>query len=178
MAHIRVGRKSGFIVRGGRSVRQMLWLADTWTQTVLASASATALVSSLNAAALALRPFTIIRTHSHILYGSDQTGTTEDQSGGMGMTIVTDQAITAGVGSIPTPSLVNSADWFALQMLASNFTFITGIGTLLDRVHYDIDSRAMRKVDVGSDLAVVVDNSGLSTGAVIQAINRILIKLH
>ncbi len=59
-----MARKSGFVRRGGRMVRETIWFGQTETQTVLAAANTAAILTSLNAAALALRPFTIIRSQT------------------------------------------------------------------------------------------------------------------
>ena len=50
-----------------------IWIGAGAGTTVLAASSAT-LVSVLNAGALALRPFTILRTRMDLLVASDQTG--------------------------------------------------------------------------------------------------------
>jgi len=42
----------------------------------------------------------------------------------------------------------------------------------------DYDSRAMRKVPEGSDIAVVIETSAVSLGAVVQTAGRVLVKLH
>ena len=71
MANIRVGRKSGFIVRGGKSRRESTWIALNTVEATLGGAPTAVLMNSLNAAALALRPFTVVRSRGTILVFSD-----------------------------------------------------------------------------------------------------------
>ena len=81
MANLRTGRKSGFITRGGVSRRETVWFGDVYTNTAVAAANTAVLLSSLNAAALALRPFTIVRTRGQLSIRTDQTAATEQQVG-------------------------------------------------------------------------------------------------
>ena len=71
MANINVGRKSGFIVRGGARRRETLWIGDTLIETTIATGTTAVLLSTLNAAALALRPFTVVRTRGAVNISSD-----------------------------------------------------------------------------------------------------------
>ena len=66
MANVIVSRKSGFIRRGGSMRRETAWLTDPTAEVTMSGAPTALLISSLNAAALALRPFTIIRTRGVI----------------------------------------------------------------------------------------------------------------
>ncbi len=71
MANLRVGRRSGRVFRGGRQVRESLWFNALELTTTLAAASTAVLVGTLSAAALALRPFTVVRTRGNITVHSD-----------------------------------------------------------------------------------------------------------
>ncbi len=62
MANIRTGRKSGLILRGGAMRRETFWVGGTVTQTVVVAGANPVLLTSLSTLALALRPFTIVRT--------------------------------------------------------------------------------------------------------------------
>ncbi len=71
------------------------------------------LQSSLNPAALALRPFTIIRTVGMFSMVSDQVAAQEDPFGAYGLAVVSDQARVAGVASVPSPITDQNSDlWF------------------------------------------------------------------
>ncbi len=161
--------------------RETSWLFLAATQTALVSGSSAALVSVLNAAALGLRPFTIIRSHLEALIISDQQGATESQISAVGIAIVGDQATTIGITAVPRPASDAGSDlWFLHQWMLNDFTrgsdatgFQSNAGT-----HYSIDSKAMRKVEDGQDLALVLENDTLSDGTAITLAGRVLIKLH
>ena len=70
-------RHSGFRARMVSQGRKTFWLAGTHFQTVMAAANTAVLISTLNAAALALRPFTVIRTRGYIALLSDQLSANE-----------------------------------------------------------------------------------------------------
>jgi len=71
------------------------------------------LLTSLNAAALSLRPFTVIRTHLSVHLRSDQFAASEEQAAGVGMAVVSDEASAIGVSAIPTPVTDAASDlWF------------------------------------------------------------------
>ncbi len=136
---------------------------------------------SLNAAALALRPFTIVRTRFLLGMSSDQAAASERQVGGFGMAVVSDQANAIGVTAVPTPiSDMGSDLWFVHQLLYNDFVFGTGVG-FEDNVlaQYVIDSKAMRKVDIGQDLVVVAEFSSNGSGGFnITAGGRMLVKVN
>ena len=178
MANIITGRKSGFIVRSGVRRRQMLWLQDTWGTNTLGAASTKVLISALAGGALALRPFTIVRSRTQLLFLSDQVAATEGQTGGYGETVVADQAVAAGVASVPSPSLNSEADWHVFQALVGFVEVVTGAGIFLEQNQYTVDSKAMRKVDMGEDLISVFDLAAGSSGATLTSFTRTLIKLH
>ncbi len=90
MANIISSRKSGFIQRSGRMRRETLWFNGVATSTNLAAANTAALTAELNAAALALRPFTVVRTRVEWSVVSDQRVATEFFDAAMGWAVVTD----------------------------------------------------------------------------------------
>ncbi len=167
------------VVRRERSQRrQTLWIASQPASTALASASTGVFLSSLNAAALALRPFTIVRTRGRIFLRSDQLATSEDYDVAYGMTVVTDQASAVGVTAIPTPINEMESDWFVYEQLVGRFSFATSAAFNESGVGKDFDSKAMRKVDLGSDMVVVAEPSAVADGQVLWDSFRMLIKLH
>jgi len=180
VANIRTVRRSGRVFRGGRSRRESLWLFGGPFDTTLAVATSSALVGVLNAGALALRPFTVVRTHLNWFMKSDQTGVLEEQQVGYGLAVVSDQASAIGITAVPTPFTDLGSDlWFLHAVLASSFTFISGVGVEAPGgTMKDVDSRAMRKVEDGQDIAVVLENSGISDGTQNLSVFRMLVKLH
>ncbi len=105
---------------------------------------------SLNAAALALRPFTVVRSRFLVSIASDQVAASETQVGAVGLAVVSDQANAIGVTAVPTPITDMGSDlWFVHQLLYNEMIFGSAIGfqTQAQRI-YEIDSKAMRKVDI------------------------------
>ena len=173
--------RRGFTRRDGRTAaRETIWFGFAEVRSTLASASLAAIFHSLNAAALALRPFTIVRSHFLWHLRSDQAGATENADVGFGIAVVSDQASAVGVTAVPTPFAdFGSGLWFSHTMLANHLTFISGVGVFPDNdAMVQIDSKAMRKVDSGQDIVTVLENSSLSDGSTSFIAGRMLVKLH
>ncbi len=175
-----MARKSGFVRRNNVMRRETLCLGDAITQTTIAAAGTAVLIGVLNAAALALRPFTIIRSRGFVAINSDQAAISEDQEIGYGEAVTTEQATAIGVTAVPTPLTDSDSDaWMVYEAMATNFRFLSSIGFesngQLERI---IDSKAMRKVESGFDLARTVETSATSEGVVVVDFVRHLVKLH
>ena len=170
-----MARKSGFVRRNGVMRRETLWIGSTTISTTMAAASAV-LTTILNAAALALRPFTIVRTRGVVIVRSDQISALQRYDGAFGMAVVSEQASTAGVASIPTPTTDSDSDlWYVYERVLSTVVNSAN-GNELGRERI-IDSKAMRKVEDGSDVVSVVENP-LAAGCVVDHFFRTLVKLH
>ncbi len=178
-----MARRSGFVRRHGVMRRETLWISIPAAVTTLAAASTSALVGVFNAAALALRPFTIVRVRGYWHVRSDQIATSELWGASMGYSVVSDQAAAIGVTAVPVPETDRDSDLFFLYesmwgtlneqgALAAGFSFIeTGRGE-----HFD--SKAMRKVEQGQDLAITVETPSTVASAVVHEGGRMLVKLH
>ena len=179
MAHVITGRKTGFIQRSGRMVRQSRWLglADFQSTTLAAGSNAT-LITSFAAGLLAERPFTIVRTRGTLYLESDQTAVTESQFCAYAHAVVSDQAVAVGISAVPTPFADESDLFFVFQTLVSRLLVTTDVGRLLAGVQMEFDSRAMRKVDEGSNAISVAEAGPTSSGLTLRNIFRMLIKLH
>jgi len=178
MANIRVNRKSGVVVRGGVSRRETVWLGFQYAQTVLAASATAALVYSLNAAALALLPFTIVRTRMNWTCQSDQSAATEDFIGNFGWCVVSDQAAAIGVTAVPTPAFDLSSDlWFLIDQWIGTFQLI-GSNVTTNMNVLKIDSKSMRKVEVGQDIVGVAEAGITESGVTVRTVGRMLVKLH
>ncbi len=104
---------------------------------------------------------------------SDQSAATETQSAAIGWAVVSDQAVAVGVTAVPTPvSELGSDLWFVHQYILAR-----GIN-LADYQQIEIDSKAMRKVEEGSDVVVVGERGAASDGVQLLQAARFLIKLH
>jgi len=160
--------------------RQSLWLFSAWTNVTVATGGA-AILTSLNAAALALRPFTVVRSRGFLHIATDQAGTTENQALIYGRIVVKDEALAIGITAVPTPESQSASDWHVFEPMATRFQLNSAIGF----VHpagfgMQYDSKAMRKVDLGDDLIDVVEVglSGPSEGVLFRSFSRVLLKLH
>ena len=154
--------------------RLTTWFELKPVETTITEATA-ALVATFTTAELALRPFTIVRTHLELWLRSDQAAAIERQHCGIGLAVVSDQAIAVGVTAVPTPVTEAASNlWFLHQFMSaaeSNLTDRTRNGTFRT-----VDSKAMRKVEVGQDLAVVVEGGVIGSGMVVGMALRMLIK--
>ncbi len=132
----------------------------------------------MNAAALALRPFTVVRERLYWYCRADVVTGGEEWGGAIGSCVVSDQAVAIGVTAVPTPITDLGSDlWYMHSIMFGRFG-----GTQVEEVGRDkeIDSKGMRKVEDGEDLILVVES-----GATAQALSmvsqiggRTLIKLH
>ena len=161
------------------SWRQSLWFEFDAVSTTLAAAGNAVIQTSLNAAALALRPFTVVRTRGLIHLTSDQVVASEFQDVALGAIVLQEPAIAAGAGSVPTPVTEDASDWFVYERMMNDFLFFDATGVSVnDGRQRLVDSKAMRKVDLGMDIGVIVEASALSDGAIVTTYLRMLIKLH
>ncbi len=160
--------------------RTKIWIGSGVGEDTL-TASTIVLISTLSVGALALRPFTILRTRMNILYSTDQLTASEQPFGTYGKIVVTDSATSAGIGSIPSPSGISPGDpeasWFVNQAMASRI--LRGAAGMDASVgnQYEIDSKSMRKVGPDDDVATVFTQDA-AVGAGIVTSGRMLIQLH
>ena len=169
------------LVTVGRTVRGGSKRATDW----IASAADTAR-TSLAAATTVLdqifpfeEPATIIRTRGSLWVDSDQMAATEFPFGAMGMMVASDEAAAVGVSAFPDPYNTASFEFFVHQFWAAHLDFGSAIGFDSSAgERYDFDSKAMRKVDAGKTVGVVLTNNSATDGAVFLLSFRMLIKLH
>ena len=102
-------RARGCFVRPAPKTK--VWIGIAAAEQTLGAGTST-LTSVLNAAALALRPFTILRTRLLLSYMSDQDSTSERPFGAYGEMIVTENASAVGITAIPAPSVDTDGDWY------------------------------------------------------------------
>ncbi len=164
-------------VRGAAAIRQRR--LTTWFQFSPADSTMTAsggsAIFSLNAAALALRPFTIVRSHFEIGLRSDQEAAVEQQRVGFGIAVVSDEATAVGVTAIPTPVTEAASNlWLLHQYIFGEESRL--VDKALPERQVSIDSKAMRKVEVGQDVVVVAELAGVGGGVIITVAGRMLIK--
>ena len=178
MARSFVGVRRASFRGGGSQRRQTLWLSSVTTVATIAPATPI-LLTSLNAAALSMRPFTVVRTRGNLTLESDQSVASEFYEAAYGDIVVSDEAVAAGVASVPTPVAQDASDWHVYARTSGIFEFgdATGFQTAGGQV-MQFDSKAMRKVDLGEDLIGVVEGAAPGLGSIIRVYVRTLIKLH
>ena len=158
--------------------RETAWIAiqalvDTATNALV-------LISQLNATALALRPFTIVRIHWSIWMITDNIASSENQLAAVGAAVVSEQASAIGITAVPTPISDAGSDLFFLhQSMVSATDVLTAVGqSSPSGVGFEVDSKAMRKVNDDQDVVFVYENSGGGGGSTIMTMGRMLLKLH
>ncbi len=181
MAHLNIGRKSGFIQRSGRMRRQTSWVGGVWTSDAIALNTAVLLTTFTAAALVDLVPFTIVRTRGLLFLASDQAAGTENAAVSYGHAVVTQQAVDVGVTAVPLPDDDSDSDlWYVWEALATRIHLSSAIGFNQVGVTRILDSKAMRKVEDGQNPISIVQTplTGFSEGVVFRSVFRQLVKLH
>ena len=166
-------RRFSRVARVPSSPRRLTtWFEFQWFQQTL-TAEGGSIFFSLNAAALGLVPFTIVRSHFMIHVQSDQAAAVEEFFGAVGIAVVSTEAVAVGVTAVPTPiTEMGSALWFVHQMYGgAQRTAADKSGVLIS-----IDSKAMRKVEAGQDIVVVGELDNQGAGHILGIGGRMLIK--
>ena len=122
---------------------------------------------------------TVIRTRGLVSIQLDTVIASEPNIGAFGIAIVTAQAESVGITAIPHP-VTDAAwgGWFVHRFFSNQLKFLSGVGLEPQwATHYEIDSKAMRKIDEDERLVVVVENVS-AFGMLIADQFRWLTKLH
>ena len=133
------------------------------------------LQGSLNATALAKRPFTVTRVVGSMFCGNDQVAAIERPIGAVGMMVVSEKAIATGATAVPDPITEQASDeWFLYRSFG-----VIGAPTVGNPfMEFQFDSRAQRKVQDGEDVALVVANGAAAAHTLVfTLIFRMLVKL-
>ena len=176
-----MGRRfAGFRQRLVATGRKTFWLGGAITESTLGSGNSALMITSLNAAALALRPFTVVRTRGYWAVHSDQAIANENQIVHLGSIVVSDQAVAVGITAVPTPVTEDGSSWILFDGTAQSYEFLSSTGARgnHNQERYVIDSKSMRKVEEGQDLIKVIQNGATGDGAVVVVYTKVLIKLH
>ncbi len=106
---------------------------------------------------------TVRRTRGRIVVLSDQTATVESQLGAVGFVKVNDLALAAGAASIPGPVTdENDEGWYVWEPIIAVSAFTAGGsagGQWAAGAAFEFDSKAMRKMPLGYNTAVMVENA-------------------
>ncbi len=168
-----------FNTRGTAPKRLMIWIGINIAPVTFAAGGGSALVGTLSAAALLLRPFTVIRSRGKFMVHTDNAAAGENQVGVFSNQVVTQAATSGGIAGIPTPLTEFEADYFVYEPFFSITSLqTTSVVSGNGQITYEFDSKAMRKVDIDDDLAAVVQSDAASDGFIFQLNGRLLLKLH
>ena len=99
---------------------------------------------------------TILRVAGSITIASDATSAIETQIGSVGLIIVSDEALAAGVVSIPGPATDGGNDGFFCHQTFAMFS--QQVNTMPISSHWDFSSKGRRVLQEGSVIAVVIEN--------------------
>ncbi len=124
-------------------------------------------------------PGTIIRTRGSIVVAPQSGLVTDlDITGAFGIGLVSQEAFAAGVASIPEPFTDSDwGGWMVIQPFAMRWEEVVGATEGLERMEttYEIDSKAMRKVQPNSIMVFVIES--LTGAFAVADLTRLLIKL-
>ena len=164
----------------GGAKRQTNWFFLSAATTAINGSAV--LVASLNAAGLAKRPFTVVRTHLMVYLRNDQLGASELVIAGVGMAVVSEQSSAVGVTAVPTPLTEEAWDgwlyhrYFAL--FANSLTESEFLGSDGATLETEIDSKAMRKLQIDQAIFMAIEVAEVGTATMFWSANtRTLVKL-
>jgi len=174
------GRSYGrAIARGPR--RGSSWVASSIENSFTVLAAATAILDQLLIPAAVTSiggQATVVRTRGLLIIESDSITATENPFGALGMAIVTEQAAAAGIASVPKPYADADQDqWFVWVPFGVAQGVIGGASLDGHTAQYVIDSKAMRKVEEGDAVVVVIENADAVGGLEYNINFRMLFKL-
>ena len=146
---------------------------------ILASASAIISAIDTRLGAVPEAPFTVIRIRGVLMIFSDQVVANEEAHGAYGVAVVNGEAFDIGVTAVPTPFTESFDDrwlYHTYWSAPSKRTAGEGMPTFWDNIV--IDSKAMRKVNIGDVIVTVIENGSSVHGARFTTNKRTLVKLH
>ncbi len=169
MAHRR-----GF-TRGG-SKRQVTWVGPADQGFVSVGTGAKVIVATFAAGTSFEKP-TVVRTRGAVAVEATSFGADLEFTGAYGLGVVSDQAVAAGVASIPGPWSDSDWDgWFVWRSFAARVEFSDATGILFPAsLQHEVDSKSMRKVSDNETIVLVAESQA---GAFSIAMHlRVLMKL-
>ncbi len=154
--------------------RATQWLGSTDETAMTQLAAGTTILDQSLAFA---EPATIVRTRGGILLISDQAASAEQAHGALGMLVLSDEALAIGVTAVPKPMTNNDSDlWFLWEPWAIGLTPASDVDVGSNWISFD--SKAQRKVNDGTSVAVVIENQSSAFGCQYLIQFRMLLKLH
>ncbi len=152
MAH----RRSNFrIASRSSSKRQTEWVNLNFDAAVLSAVSSTLFTTSFVPLVSGL---TLIRMRGELIVSSLMNAATDAMTIAVGCILVSDEAVAAGVASIPSPITDADDDWLYYQWCSvqSGVLGAPGQGT---EFRFNVDNKAMRRFPAGKTLVAVAEAS-------------------
>ena len=174
-----VGRN--FPVRQGRR-KETVWLASANQAAVKTLAAASSVLDQFFSSAQlvdgGLLPGTIVRTRGVLYTKSDSVAAVEEPFGALSFSIVGDAARIAGIASLNTPIEEEAAEQYFVyeQWFGGNTALAAGAADGRWYVQ-SFDSKAMRKVEEGESIAIILENAHASHGVFYIIKYRMLMKV-
>ena len=115
----------------------------------------------LIASASFTEPATIMRTRGAISVSANSFGVDVEFKGALGVGIVQTDALAAGVASIPGPwSDPAWGGWYVWRSFAYVLEFGDATGVRVISEGFEVDSKAMRKVQANEAIVVIAESQG------------------
>ncbi len=134
------------------SKRMVEWVGPPEQGYVAVGSGASVILSSLSVE----EPITLIRNRGAITIRPNAFVADVDIIGAIGLGVVSQEAFTAGIGSLPTPySDADWGGWVVWRSFALHYEFVDGTGQGLIHLPLEIDSKVMRKVSSNEVLVYV-----------------------
>lgn len=119
---------------------------------------------------------TVVRSRGFISIRPEAENADLEVTGAFGIGVVSAEAFTAGVASIPEPfSDGDWGGWLVWQPFGFNFEFQSGIGLHFPDWRFEVDSKAMRRLSPSEALVCVAESQ--SGAFKVQFPARVLVKL-
>ncbi len=142
--------------------RATTWLAPAPQNVIAVASTGTAIIASFDAFANGLPRPTVVRNRGEVTVRPQAFSSDVAISGAFGIGIVSDSAFAAGAASVPSPfSDANWGGWFVWQsfsMLLEVSTDVGRLGVTESGAHYQVDSKAMRKIGDDETLVMVAES--------------------
>ena len=160
------------IVRGGTK-RATQWVASTVETAVTSLGAQTALLDQSFAF---LEPATIVRIRGNLWVAGDQTSVREEAFGAIGFAVVSNEALAIGVTAVPLPISDQESDLWMLWQPWFTGNVTSQVGNQWSQ--YPLESKAMRKVNDGNAIVVVIQSAQATFASEFLMEFRMLVKLH
>ena len=160
-----------------RQRRSTVWLtsADATAFTALAAGAAAVDQTFTEAQLLDYAPATIVRTRGVLLVKSDQEAAAEEPYGALGLTVISEQARLQGISAQPSPIADQASELFFVWVpFGVSGGQIEGQPVSV----FQIDSKAMRKVEGGMAISVTIENGSSVHGLEYMIMFRMLLKVN